>query len=209
MKFMVIASLAFASLSAQAITLKTCVLTNSQKGSKFTSSRTFYVANGRSNFIQAGEFTKLQISVPSVGQNADVWVNEQHQFIFKGDLSKGIYESAYERGTIQCDAGKQVPFIYQSRPGGVTEGPGSVLALGSCYAGDSLAAIEDLSKLTNVSTRAMTVDAATGTITLSKIERQCVEGRGTNPDDYVCDKYGNVRATYKIENCDYDPTARP
>jgi hypothetical protein len=213
MKLMVAASLILSTqlvaFAAHAITLKTCVVTNTEKGSSSTTSKTIYLANGRSNFVQAGEQTRLVLSLPAVGQNADVWVNDQLMFIFKGDLSNGTYESAMERGTIQCSAGQNVPFIYQSRPGGITEGSGSYAAMASCYAGDAQAVMADLSKSTRTPVKLMTVDATTSAITVPAIERQCVKGHGTNPDDYVCEKYDNVRVTYKIQNCDYDPTERP
>lgn len=202
MKFMVTASLVLASLSAHAITLKTCVVTNTVKGSTYTSTKTVYLANGRGNFVQAGENTRLLLSLPSIGQNADVFVNDQLMFIFKGDLSNGTYESALERGTIQCNAGAEVPFVYQSKSGGVTESAGSYFALAGCYAGDALAVIADLSKSTRTPTKMMTIDSA-GTITAPVVERQCVKGHGTNPDDYVCEQYANVRVAYKVENCDY------
>jgi hypothetical protein len=209
MKFMVAVSLVLASLSAHAITLKTCVVKNTPKGSPYTSETTVYLANGRANFVQAGEHTRLLLSLPAVGQNADVWVNDQMNFIFKGDLSSGTYESAMERGTIQCNAGVEVPFIYQSRPGGLTQGAGSFSAVASCYAGDVRAVKVDLAKITKTPTRLMTVDTTTGTITVPAVERQCVKGHGTNPDDYECEQYGNVSVTYAVENCDYDSTARP
>lgn len=209
MKFMVTVAIAFASLSAHAVTLRTCVVQNTPKNSSYTSEKTVYLANGRGNFVQAGENTKLFLSLASVGPNADVWVNGQMMFIFKGNVENGSYESASDRGTIRCDQGQEVPFVYQSRPGGVTEAAGSYMALAGCYAGEVLAVKADLSKITGTSTSAMSTDARTGTITVPAIERQCVKGHGTNPDDYVCEKYGNVKVTYAIENCDYDPTARP
>lgn len=209
MKFMVTAALVFASLSAHAINLRTCVVQNAPKNSSYTSEKTIYLANGRGNFVQAGENTKLFLSLASVGPNATVWVNDQMMFIFKGNVENGSYESAYDRGTIRCDRGQDVPFVYQTRPGSLTMSAGTSAGLAGCYAGDAKAASLDIAKMTKANPSDIAIDRTTGTISAPTIERQCVKGHGTNPDDYVCEKYGNVKVTYAVENCDYDPTARP
>ena len=205
--------LGFNSLAA-AVTLHKCEVVSVVKGAKTaygSVTKTFYVANGRSNFVDLyDQPTTFRFNLPSVGFNVDAYVNGQANFIFNGDMQNGSFESARNKGTVSCEAGVDVAAIYVGADGqGETTPATAGLMLGSCYAGSASRVAADLIRFEGYNASNISIEPTSKTVTASRVEKQCVDGSGTNPDDYVCRRYAPMKVSYSIKNCDYDPGARP
>lgn len=210
MKLMIAALLSVVGSLSSAVTLHTCVLQNTPKpvisDGETKSTKTVYVVNAHGNIIYVHK-TKLAFGLPLVGLESDTYVNDQPEFIFKGNLANGYYESAYDSGTIKCDAGVETPVVYFGSEGTpFPAGQGEIMT--SCYSGSAQAAAADVVRIEKFAARDVSIDTYTGTISMTRTEQQCTESRGTGPDDFECLKYAKVRNTYALKNCDYNPDGR-
>jgi len=146
-------------------------------------------------------------------------VNGQPDFIIKGDVHNGTFESAYDTGTIVCDSEVDLAFVLQNKSWKqyFTIDPfisqGHILNRADlnsidygllCFKGDVNAVNEQLSLGFGVIGKI--VDQYQ--IDFTWEAEDCVEWRGTNPDDSECLRYQRNKRTKPVMDCAGRPDPR-
>lgn len=178
-------------------------------------------------FLSKNRFSKITFSYDShTGTTLNVLVspdetlqgtvNGQYNFILKGNVYVGEFESAYTSGKITCETPKnyEVGFIF--KPWGsifVAGDLSTIISLksssdlkNSCYFGNPQRALETVKSAFNLTDNQVTYSKANGDITATFFEKKCTNWTGSSIDDYECLNWSSPTPTqYVLSDCDYDP----
>jgi hypothetical protein len=142
-------------------------------------------------------------------------VSGQPNFLLKGTPEAGTYESAFSKGTIQCNSETIVDVGYLFRPWNAIFLPldsstiqnfhsPSVLT-NSCYFGDRNLALEEV--IASINPLSSRVNSENDSIEITVLEKECLEPYGNHPDDYGCRRWSQPKPkVYVMDFCDYSPS---
>jgi hypothetical protein len=162
--------------------------------------------------------TTLDLRVDAGGVIAGA-VNDQPNFILRGDVISGAFESAHHTGTITCDHEIELLYVLQFKPWKQYFTIDPILSQGHiqrtvelssvdygllCFLGDVKEVNNNLSlgfgvvgKIVNDYRIDFTWEA-----------EDCVRWTGSSPDDSMCVEYRRNKRTKSVLNCNGEPDPR-
>lgn len=205
-------------MSLASIQVQDCVISAASKEDSGTSSQTLLLSPSFLNKLKILK-TNLQIGLDQSGKIFGS-VNDQPNFILKGNSQNGSFESAYDKGTIVCEKPQSVSHLYYNSGTGyvvstdVNVGPSNgwkVLSSNAlidkkyCILGDVKAAADDLAKMPHVSS----VRAGLESIFMDVVYTECLESYGM-PGDGGCRPGKLVRKvkSVRVDSCSYSEDSR-
>ncbi len=146
-------------------------------------------------------------------------INGQPNFIIRGDIWDGQFESAFHKGTVNCGTELELAYVLQFLPwrrfftlnSEVSEGH-ILRSIGLseieyehlCYVGDEKKALAEISQIVGVQGKLL----ETGSLEFSWEAEDCLRGSGAY-DDWTCHEYQRNRRTRKIPDCRGSRLDRP
>ena len=163
--------------------------------------------------------TDLTLRVEQGGQLSGS-VNEQHNFVVRGSVSDGYFESAYHTGKIACGQPVKVPYLLKFTPWDQFFTLDKELAKGHildsvelaniqyenlCFIGDVRAAEQAISGRVGVAGQIANPYKISYTFTV----QECIDSVGNCVDNWQCLKWKPHEITRYVRDCYEDENARP
>lgn len=162
--------------------------------------------------------TKLAMTVNRVGKLSGS-VNGQPNFIIKGTVASGSFQSAYDKGTVRCEAAEKVDYLLRFNPWGQfftldpSLGQGHILnsidfaqvRYGNiCFIGDVKATGDAITKYAGLKAKIV----SPYTLSFTQKVTDCAAGYG-GIDDWTCTRYRTQTITKTINHCFESDSDRP
>ncbi len=219
MRFVIALSAMFAVVSAWALPVYNCDVTAIAKTGSWREpwTKKLLVSAAFSNQVDFHE-TKLDLRV-NAGGVLQGSVNGQPGFMLLGDVHQGRFESAYHKGEIKCGAEIDLPFVLQFIPWKQFFTVDPMISQGHIHTTFSLQQVDYglLCFLGDVHEVHATMSQGFGVegqiINPHRVDftwdaEDCVEWRGSNPDDFECLRYQRNRRTKSVKDCYGEPDPR-
>lgn len=212
----------FSSISAWALPIYNCDVTAiakrtllGQAASPWT--KKLLLSPAFTNRITFNE-TTLDLRVDAGGVVAGA-VNDQPNFILRGDVVSGAFESAHHSGTIQCEHETEIAFVLQNRPWKQFFTIDPLLSQGHILQSADLNAVDNgllcfLGQASEVNEGLSLGFGVVGKvindyrIDFTWEAEDCVRWTGSSPDDSMCVEYRRNVRTKSVLNCNGEPDPR-
>jgi len=210
------------SVSAWALPVYNCDVTATAKRSLWGQPATAWTKKlllspaftNRVDFLE----TTLDLRVDAGGVIAGA-VNNQPNFILRGDVMDGTFESAHHTGTIKCDQEIQLGFVLQFKSWKQFFTIDPILSEGHILQSVELSSVEYgllcfLGDVKEVNHDLSLGFGVVGTIVNDyRIDftweaEDCVRWTGSNPDNSMCVEYRRNTRTKSVHNCYGEPDPR-
>lgn|GEM_PF-3511260 len=222
MRLLVVISALFLTLSAWALPVYNCDVTATAKRTLWGQPATpwnkkLLLSPAFTNRVDFQE-TVLELRVDAGGVIAGT-VNGQANFILRGDVMNGAFESASHTGSIKCDPEILLSFVLQFKPWKQFFTIDPILSQGHiqnradlrsvdyghlCFLGDVKEVNDGLSLGFGVTGKIVNDYR----IDFTWEAEDCVRWTGSNPDDSMCIEYRRNKRTKSVMNCNGEPDPR-
>ncbi len=222
MRILLTLAVTLMSVSAWALPVYNCDITATAKRGSWGETATPWTKKlllspaftNRVDFLQ----TTLDLRVDAGGVIAGS-VNNQPNFILRGDVMNGSFESAHHTGTIKCEPEIQLSFVLQNKSWKqyYTIDPiisqGHILTsadLGSvdygflCFLGD----VKEVNNSLSLGFGVVGKIVNDYRIDFTWEAEDCVRWTGSNPDDSMCIEYRRNKRSKSVKNCYGEPDPR-
>jgi hypothetical protein len=212
----------FSSISAWAMPVYNCDVTAIAKRTLLGQAATAWtkkllLSPAFTNRVDFNE-TTLDLRVDAGGVIAGA-VNNQPNFILRGDVMNGTFESAHHAGTITCDQEIQLPYVLQFKPWKQYFTIDPILSVGHIQRTVELSSVDYgllcfLGDVKEVNNNLSLGFGVVGNIVNDyRIDftweaEDCVRWTGSSPDDSMCVEYRRNTRTKSVHNCNGEPDPR-
>lgn len=222
MRLFVVISALFITFSAWALPVYNCDVTATAKRTLWGQPATpwnkkLLLSPAFTNRVDFHE-TTLDLRVDAGGVIAGA-VNGQPNFILRGDVMNGSFESAHHKGVIKCDHEVQLGFVLQNKSWKQYFTNDPILSQGHILTNADLSSVDYglLCFLGDV--KEVNDSLSLGFGVIGKIvnnyridftweAEDCVRWTGSNPDDSMCVEYRRNKRTKSVMNCYGEPDPR-
>jgi hypothetical protein len=212
----------FSSISAWALPVYNCDVTATAKRTIFSEAEVAWtkkllLSAAFTNRVAFNE-TTLDLRIDAGGVIAGA-VNGQPNFILRGDVVNGTFESAYHRGTIKCAQETEIGFVLQNKAWKqfFTIDPllsqGHILQAADLNAVDNgllcfLGDVRDVNESLSLGFGVFGKVVSDYRIDFTWEAEDCVRWSGSNPDDSTCEEYRRNTRTKSVLDCNGEPDPR-
>lgn len=219
MRLVIALAALFSALSAWALPVYNCDVTATAKTGSWRRpwTKKLLVSAAFTNEVDFHE-TKLSLRVNAGGALGGS-VNGQPGFMLAGDVVQGNFESAYHKGSITCSDEVEVPFVLQFIPWRQYFTVDPILSQGHIHDALHLSSVDyghvcflgDAEALHGYVTLGFAVEGKVVNpyrVDFTWEAEDCVQWRGTNPDDTECLGWQRNKRTKSVKSCYGEPDPR-